>query len=85
MLDIGCFRTDPYAGIEQVIHRAITWQIKENVFISNIETKTDLNRLMKIIQRNKYCGYLPIEILGTGNEKERVKTLFEELKREIIN
>ena len=85
MLDIGSFRTDPYKEIEQVIHHAITWQIKESVYINNVETKTDVKRIMEIIQRNNYCGYLPIEILGRGNEKERLKVFFEALKSEINN
>ena len=85
MLDIGSFRTDPYAEIEKVIHHAITWQIKETVFINQVETKTDIKKIMDIIQRNNYCGYLPIEILGRGNEKERLKTFFEALKSEIRN
>jgi sugar phosphate isomerase/epimerase len=85
MLDIGCFRTaDPYAEIEQVIHRAIAWQIKETVFINGVETKTDIKKLMALIQRNNYRGYLPIEILGKGNEKERLKAFFNDLKKEII-
>ena len=84
MLDVGCFRTDdPYVDIEKVIHKAITWQIKETVFFNRVETKTDVKRLMELIQRKNYCGYLPIEILGRGNEKERVKALFDELKNEI--
>ena len=83
MLDIGSFRTDPYAKIEKVIHRAITWQIKETVYINNVETNTDIKRIMDINQRNKYCSYLPIEILGRGNEKERLKIMFEELRNEI--
>lgn len=84
MLDIGCFRTgDPYAEIEKVIHHAITWQIKESVFINEVETKTDVKKLMELIQQKNYCGYLPIETLGKGNEKERVKTLFIELKKEV--
>lgn len=86
MLDIGCFRTaDPYVEIEKVIHHAITWQIKENVFINGVETKTDVKRLMELIQRKNYCGYLPIETLGKGNEKERVKSLFDELRKEVKN
>ena len=85
MLDIGCFRTaDPYDEIEKVIHHAITWQIKENVFINGVETKTDIKRLMELIQRRKYRGYLPIEILGKGNEKERLKVFFNDLKKEVI-
>ncbi|MDR0393593.1 MAG: sugar phosphate isomerase/epimerase [Tannerella sp.] len=86
MLDIGCFRTaDPYVEIEKTIHHAITWQIKETVFINGVETKTDVKKLMELIQRNNYCGYLPIEILGKGNEKERLKTFFNDLKKEIIS
>jgi len=84
MLDIGCFRTaDPYQEIEEVIHHAITWQIKENVFIQGVETKTDIKKLMTLIQSKNYCGYLPIETLGKGTEKERVKVLFNELKKEV--
>jgi hypothetical protein len=39
---------------------------------------------MELIQRNNYRGYLPIEILGKGNEKERLKTFFNDLKKEVI-
>ena len=84
MLDIGSFHTDdPYVDIEKVIHHAITWQIKESVYYNNVETKTDLKKLMALIQRSNYCGYLPIEILGRGNEKERLKALFNEIKDQI--
>lgn len=86
MLDIGCFRAvDPYVEIEKVIHHAITWQIKENVFVNRVETKTDVRKLMELIQRKKYRGYLPIEILGSGNEKERLKIFFQELNKEVRN
>lgn len=86
MLDIGCFRTaDPYVEIEKVIHHAIIWQIKENVFVNGIETKVDIKRLMELIQRSNYRGYLPIEILGAGNEKERLKIFYNSLKEEVIS
>lgn len=85
MLDIGCFRTaDPYVEIEQVIRHAIIWQIKENVFVNGVETKTDTKKLMELIQRSNYRGYLPIEILGAGNEKERLRIFFDKLKKEVI-
>ncbi|MDR2497913.1 MAG: sugar phosphate isomerase/epimerase [Tannerellaceae bacterium] len=80
MLDIGSYRTDPYLEIEQTIGYAVTWQVKETVFINGIETKTDVPRVMDIIRRSGYCGYVPIEIIGKGNERERVKRLLEELK-----
>lgn len=80
MLDIGSYRSDPYREIEQTIGYAVTWQVKETVFINGVETKTDLQRVMDIIGRNGYCGYVPVEIIGKGNERERVKRMLLEMK-----
>lgn len=48
-----------------------------------METKTDIKRLMALIQQKNYRGYLPIETLGEGNEKVRIKMMFEELRKEV--
>jgi sugar phosphate isomerase/epimerase len=77
MLDVGCYHTDPYREIEQTIKYAVTWQIKENVFINDVETPTDILRVVDIIARNGYRGFVPIEILGAGNERERTRRMFE--------
>jgi sugar phosphate isomerase/epimerase len=77
MLDVGCYHTDPYREIEQTIRYAVTWQIKENVFIDDVETPTDIPRIIDIIARNGYRGFVPIEILGAGNERERTRRMFE--------
>lgn len=80
MLDIGSYRSEPYREIERTIGYAVTWQVKETVFENGLETKTDVGRVMDIIRKGGYCGYVPIEIIGKGNERERVRRLLEELK-----
>jgi sugar phosphate isomerase/epimerase len=79
MLDIGSCHTDPYREIEQTVQYAISWQIKENVFIDNVETKTDIPRVMDIVARHGYRGFVPIEILGSGNEHQRAHEMFEQV------
>lgn len=72
-LDIGSYRQkDPYAEIKQNIHRAITFQIKENVWINGVETPTDLVKLFKIMKQSAYRGYLPLETLGEGDPYKKV-------------
>lgn len=73
-LDIGGFRTaDPYADVASVIPYAVTWQIKENVFFGDKETPTDLQRLFAIIRKGGYRGYLPLETLGAGDPREKMR------------
>jgi len=81
MLDVGCYHTDPYREIEQTIKYAVTWQIKENLFINDVQTPTDIARIVDIIARNGYRGFVPIEILGAGNERERTRGMFEAVRR----
>lgn len=85
MLDIGSFRKgNPYAEIEQAIPYAISWQIKENVYVDGKETPADFNRIMQLINKYGYCGVVPIEILGSGNEKERSKRMVDQVKAAIV-
>jgi sugar phosphate isomerase/epimerase len=76
IVDTGYFITpDPYADIEKVMPYAVNFQIKESVFGAASTVKTDVTRLMKIIKRSGYRGYLPIETLsaagGNKNKKEK--------------
>jgi sugar phosphate isomerase/epimerase len=80
ILDIGSFRTDPYKEIAQTIPYAVNWQLKETVFVNGVEQKTDLDRLMKIIQQSGYRGYLPIETLGEGDPKVKVPRFLNEVR-----
>ena len=80
-LDIGSYRQkDPYAEIEQNIKFAVTWQIKENVWIDGKETPTDFVKLFKIIKKSGYRGYLPIETLGSGDPYNKVPALLENVR-----
>ncbi len=81
-LDIGSYRVhDPYAEIERNVKRAITWQIKENVWIDGVETPTDLKRLAGVIHRSGYRGYLPVETLGPGDPYVKVPALVDKARR----
>jgi sugar phosphate isomerase/epimerase len=80
-LDIGSYRVnDPYAEIERNVHRAVTWQLKENVWIDGVQVPTDFSRLAGIINRSAYRGYLPVETLGAGDPFEKVPALLERIR-----
>ena len=86
MLDIGSFRSaDPFAEIGQTIPLAITWQVKEEMFINNQPVKTDLDRLKKIIDASTYRGYLPIETIGAGDPKQKIMYMYQEVKKRFSN
>jgi len=82
MLDIGSYHTaDPYAEILQTVNYAITWQIKEEVYINEKAVKTDLDKIKEIIARSNYRGYLPIETLGEGDPKQKIAVMIGEVKK----
>lgn len=79
-LDIGSYRLeDPYEAIQKNMKYAITWQIKENVWIDGKETPTDFVKLFKIIKNGSYRGYLPLETLGAGDPYQKVPVLLEKV------
>ena len=81
MLDIGSFHeADPYEEISKTVKYAITWQIKEKVFISGKEVDVDTDRLARIIRTSGYRGYLPLEALGQGDPKAKVSALLSKLR-----
>lgn len=82
MLDIGSFRTaDPYEEIAQTIRYAVTWQIKEKVFIRGKETDVDADKLVALIRTHGFRGYLPLESLGEGDPKQKVSALLDKFNR----
>lgn len=85
-LDIGSYRQgDPYAEIEKNISKAVTWQIKENVWIEGKETPVDLEKLFRLIKKAGYRGYLPIETLGAGDPYQKVPRLLNEVRRNCVS
>ena len=82
ILDIGSYRiNEPFAEIEKSIRHAVNWQVKEKMFINGTETDTDLHKLINMIKASGYRGYLPIETLGDGDPKIKVKALFEKMQK----
>jgi len=82
ILDIGSYRiNEPFAEIEKSIKHAVNWQVKEKMFINGAEADTDLGKLVNMIKASDYRGYLPIETLGDGDPKIKVKALFEKMQK----
>lgn len=82
-LDIGslAFR-DPYEEIQRLIDFAITWQIKELVWENGKEVPVNYDRLMKIILKSDYTGYLPLETLNT-DPKKNLPIMMDEIKKRL--
>lgn len=65
IVDTGYFKTpDPYADIARVAPHALNWQIKQSPFGQDSDIPTDLVKLLRIIRKSGYRGYLPIETLS---------------------
>lgn len=81
MLDIGSYHTsDPYADIARTAKYAITWQMKEKVFVNETQVDTDFTKIVRIVKDCGYKGYLPLETLGEGDPKQKVEALFKKVK-----
>jgi sugar phosphate isomerase/epimerase len=81
MLDIGSYHTpDPYADIARNVKHAISWQLKEKVFVNEVQQDTDYVRVMKIIKQAGYKGYLPLETLGEGDPDTKVAALLKKVQ-----
>ena len=81
-VDIGSLRTtdDPYAEIALLAPYAYTWQVKELVYRRNKEERVDLKQIARILADARYRGYVPIETLGPGDPKEKVRRYLDEFR-----
>jgi sugar phosphate isomerase/epimerase len=88
IVDTGYFKTkDPYVDMALVAPQAVNWQIKQSPFGEESEIPTDLPRLLTIIRKSGYSGYLPIETLSPkGKEYDpfTVVPAFEKQLRDAI-
>jgi hypothetical protein len=84
ILDTGSFKTeDPYADIEMVVPYAINWQVKESIFGTSRNVPVDCVRLVKIIQKGGYKGFLPVETLVIKDRPYDPFTLVPQLLRKL--
>ncbi len=69
LVDTGKYNTpDPYADIAMVAPYAVNWQIKELTGTPGDSPRVDMKKLVTIIRRSGYRGYLPIETLASGRK-----------------
>ncbi len=65
LVDTGKYLTaDPYADIAMVAPYAVNWQVKETTRSEADSPATDMQRLVTIIRRSGYRGYVPLETLS---------------------
>jgi sugar phosphate isomerase/epimerase len=84
ILDTGSFKTpDPYADMAMVAPTAINWQIKTSVFGADSDIPIDLHRLMTIVRKSGYSGYLPIETLSPKGKPYDPYTLVPEFLKQV--
>ncbi|HYI77861.1 MAG TPA: sugar phosphate isomerase/epimerase family protein [Chryseolinea sp.] len=84
ILDTGSYRLhDPYEEVSKTAKYAVNWQLKENIFINGDEKPADIQRLVDIIKTSGYRGYIPIETLGPGDPKTKVKVLYKKVKEAV--
>lgn len=71
--DTGYFLTDnPYADIEKVMPYTVNFQLKESVFGAKSTVKIDLPKIMEILKKSNYRGYVPLETLSAaGGNKNK--------------
>ena len=85
LLDIGSYHSaDPYKDISLNAKHAISWQLKEKVYINENQVDTDYSKVISIVKECGYKGYLPLETLGEGDPAVKVETLFKKVK-DVLN
>ena len=82
MLDIGSYRSpDPYMDIAATAGYAITWQMKEKVYVNDTQVEADYEKVIEIVKNCGYRGYLPLETLGQGDPYQKVEALYHKVKK----
>lgn len=80
-VDVGSLRMgDPYADIARLAPYAYTWQLKERLYRENVEEATDVGAVLRIMHETGYRGYVPIETLGAGDAREKVRRFLGEVR-----
>jgi sugar phosphate isomerase/epimerase len=65
IVDTGYFKSDdPYKDIALVAPHAVNWQVKQSPLGEDSEVPTDLVKLLTIVRKSGYRGFLPIETLS---------------------
>lgn len=88
--DIGSFiTTDPYRDIAMVMPKAVNFQFKERIKTAAGEQVTDVARVLNIVKRSGYRGYLPIETLAdqknatSYDPEKQVPAFLDKIRKEM--
>jgi sugar phosphate isomerase/epimerase len=73
IVDSGYFLTnDPYVDMNKVMPYAVTFLVKESIVPGGGDVPIDLKRVMDIVNKNNFRGYLAIETLSSkGSSKDK--------------
>ena len=84
ILDTGYFHTeDPYKDMEMCVPYAINWQVKESAFGKDSMVPLDLDKVMKLVRKVNYRGYLPVETLSVPGRPYDPFTLVPEFVKKV--
>jgi len=80
MLDTGSVvGPDPYLEIERLIPYAVTGQVKETIRTGESSKALEVKRLLDLLHKHRYHGFLPIETLGEGDPRIKVQALYQKV------
>jgi hypothetical protein len=86
IVDTGYFKTpDPYVDIELVAPHAVNWQVKQSVFGEESEIPTDMIKLLRIVRKSRYSGYLPIETLSPQGKPYDPFTVVPAFQKQLLD
>ena len=86
IVDTGYFKSaDPYADMALVAPHAVNWQIKQSPFGEESDVPTDLIKLLRIIRKSGYHGYLPIETLSPKGKEYDPYTVIPAFKKQLCD
>lgn len=86
VLDIGSLRKyDPYEEIKKLLPYAVSWQLKEKVWYGEQQVEVDMKKIRVLIEKHGYRGFVPIETLGEGDPKIKVKKMFTQMQVEMLS
>jgi sugar phosphate isomerase/epimerase len=81
-VDVGSLRTtdDPYAEIARLAPYAYTWQLKEQVYRKGVAEDVDVAKIVRILRDTGYRGYVPLETLGAGDPRPKLRSFVDRVR-----
>ncbi len=79
ILDVGSVRQgNPYEEIKKLAPYANYWFLKELVYTNGVSEQVNMKKIVPILKKNNYKGYVSFESLTKGDPKEIVTRMFND-------